>query len=159
MSHHDKLTLSIEESSDSFVVSLVEEDGEQEDEDVSALASQLSGLGSDCSENPESDPHSSFLISLAVVEEKLDSSGDSFNEFCDEVTKKNCSVETSVPLPNVSLGTIAGVGQAELVEDENDVDPNFDDDGGGGGGGGAGEGGGGRGVGGGLALCQFLLCA
>ena len=40
MNHHDKLTLSIEDRSDSFVVSLVEEDGDQEDEDVTALASQ-----------------------------------------------------------------------------------------------------------------------
>merc|ERR1719318_2520611 len=55
MNHHDKLTLSIEDSSGSFVVSLVEEDGDQEDEDVTALVSQLSGLGSDCSENPENE--------------------------------------------------------------------------------------------------------
>ena len=89
MSHHDKLILSIKDSSDSFVVSMVEEDGEQEDEDVTALASQLSGLGSDCSENHESELHSSFSVSLAVVEEKLDSSEDSFSEFCEEVSKKN----------------------------------------------------------------------
>ena len=155
---HDKpVKFHLTEIEDSYVIRLIDDGDEvDEEEEVTALASQLSdklsGLGSDSSHNSGSQPTSTSWIPLASVKEGLDSSEDSFEEFCSEL--REVGQASSIGLATVSdvpphTSSLDGSGVCGDAEGHDEFGGGMSGFGDGGGGGGDGGGGGGGGAGGG----------